>query len=75
MTTVLPSCAIDGAEKVVPVPATFSLCQVEEPLAAQKKSRLWLAPSTAMLTSLPLVVIDGAVLAGGQIVHRTQPPT
>src|SRR5579862_5266655 len=63
MFTSLPLVMIDGAEKVVPVPATACLCQVEEPLTARKTSRLWVALSTAMLTSLPLVVIDGAVLA------------
>jgi hypothetical protein len=42
--TSLPLVVIDGAEKAekaVPVPATVCLCQAEEPLTAQKNSRLW----------------------------------
>ncbi len=35
MFTLFPSTVIDGAENVVPEPATFSACQVAEPLLAQ----------------------------------------
>ena len=35
MLTALPLTVIDGAEKVLPPPATVSACQVEVPLTAQ----------------------------------------
>ncbi len=35
MFTEFPLTVIDGAEYVVPAPATFSACQVDEPLTAQ----------------------------------------
>jgi len=35
MSTVLPLTAMAGELKVLPAPATVSVCQVDEPLAAQ----------------------------------------
>src|SRR4051794_29821511 len=63
MLTPSPVSAIDGAEQVVPAPATVSTCHVPVPLAAQKNNRLWLGPWTAMLALAPLSPSDGPGLA------------
>src|SRR3984957_20747598 len=63
MFTPLPLVVIDGAEKVVPAAATCSACQCDEPSGAQKNFSEWFGPWTAMLTLLPLTVIDGPAAA------------
>src|SRR5215472_9643199 len=63
MLTSLPLTVIDGAEKVVPGPATVSACQLLVPLKAQKNLKLLFWPWMAMLTAPWLTVIDGGVLA------------
>ena len=41
------------------ISATVSGCQVFVPFTAQKNRRLLPAPTAAMLTSLPSVIMDG----------------
>ena len=45
---------------MLPLGATVSGCQVLVPFTTQKNRRLLPAPTAAMLTSLPSVVMDGA---------------
>ena len=48
-----PTCATDGAEKVLPAPATCSGCQGVAPIFCQKKFKLRSGPSLAMTVEFP----------------------